>query len=152
MNATSSTAGRVHADALDHDDEAERGRERVGGSRRGDADDDVREVADRALFQALVHDPGGCRVSMRMRRRCRWPSRLLPLSLLDAVATRKVTAQDAPLPWTLSTKVTALDRRRPRGAIPKTRAAKLYISYNRTAMLTRCALRAISTSTVVLSV
>ena len=48
----------VHTDAFDRHDKPERRRQRVGRRRRGDADDDVREIADRALLQTLVHHPG----------------------------------------------------------------------------------------------
>ena len=48
-------AGRVRRDTGVGNDEPERRCERVGGRRRGNADDDVRDVADRAFFQALVH-------------------------------------------------------------------------------------------------
>ena len=51
--------GRVHADALDGDDEPQRRRQRVGRRRGGDPDHDVGEVADRVFLQALVHHPRG---------------------------------------------------------------------------------------------
>ena len=47
--------GRVHANPAHGDDHPERRRQRVGRRRRGHADHDVRQVADRVFLQPLVH-------------------------------------------------------------------------------------------------
>ena len=59
MNATSSTAGAWRPTPATADDEPERGGERVAGRRRGDADDDARDEAERVLLEALVVDGRG---------------------------------------------------------------------------------------------
>ena len=109
----------VHADALDGDDEAERRRERVGGRRRGDADDDVREVADRVFLQPLVHH-ALMFAALPVRLRCRWPSPA-PLWVRGGVVA----------------KVTILHRRRTRGAIPKTSCLVVHFVQCQPRLLTR---------------
>ena len=52
--------GRVHAHAVDRDDESQRGGEAVGRRHRGDRDDEVRQVADGVGLEALAAGLGSC--------------------------------------------------------------------------------------------
>ena len=87
------------------DDEAERGRERVGGRRRGDADDDVRQVADRVFLQPLVRPRRRGRRSP-VPRLPQWPF-AAPLRAEDRLGTT-------------DTRYTRTSGGRTRVAIPKT--------------------------------
>ena len=73
---------RVYPHPLNRHDESERRRQRIGRRRRGDADDQVREVADRVFLQALVHHlarrfevwfPGGADTGHGANPLCRRP-------------------------------------------------------------------------------